>query len=117
MAGKLSFPKFLAGVPCVISVYSGGLGEDGSPSGEVVWSGKCVFNEKSESDARGDRLAVKSLGSVYVEGDTAPDITGSDGGTITLYPGTEKEAKMRVWRVEKPRNPDGTVNHTKFYLI
>ena len=47
-----------------------------------------------------------------IPGDIAPGISVISDGEVKVF-----EGKRNIYKVEKARNPDGTVNYTKLELI
>jgi hypothetical protein len=89
-----------------------GTGQDayGNPSGTTV-TGRCRLIEKTEQRLDAERRLISLKGTVYMSGDIAPNLPVIEGGTVTI--------NGRTWSIhsaDRPRNPDGTVHHTKLYL-
>ena len=81
----------------------------GTPT-EVSFSGKCRFVEKTSHTINDDGIEVKCSGVIYMNGDIADGVRIRTG-TVSIAGET-----WQVMSADKPRNPDGTVHHTKLYL-
>lgn len=72
---------------------------------------KCRLVERSTRRVDGEGKLVYLKGWIYVSGDVAAGLAVVEGGSVTI--------SGRSWTidsVERPRNPDGTVHHSKIYL-
>lgn len=106
---KLPFPSWLLATDYNILLHKEGISEDGEPLISFSHSGKCIFSEKSKRVIDTDGKQITLLGKVIVEGDIAPELRTISDGVITIN-GREYEIHVGY----RPRNPDGTVNHTMF---
>lgn len=95
-------------VPVTIELH-GGIGRDGSPEILGSWSGKVNYSEKARrvQDKEGRWISLSAV--IHVAGDIIPGVM-FQSGTVKVkgYDGTRPI--VGYWR---PRNPDGTVNHTR----
>ena len=133
---KLPFPNWLLNTDCTITLNSEGVGRNGEPIVAVTWTGKCIFSEKEKTviDAEGKKTVL--LGEVIVKGDIAPDLKSISDGQITIsdvvYVNGElfinsvpvSDGKISIngkpYKIHKgyrPRNPDGSIHHTKFEVM
>lgn len=67
--------------------------------------------EKSTRILDAEKRLIQLSGHLYMAGDIAPSLTVIEGGTVTIGGRT-----WQTYSAERPRNPDGTVHHTKLYL-
>ena len=107
---KFPYPKHLDITPIKVTVTSG-ISEEGEPLQEEIYNGKCrlVSGAKYIRDADGKQVRIESV--VYIGGDIAPSHSTFTGSVCIN--GLER----KIYRVNRPLNPDGTVNHTKLELI
>lgn len=130
---KLPFPDWLAKTPCTITLNRNGVGRNGEPIEAVTWTGKCIFSEKEKTVIDADGKKITLLGEVIVKGDIAPTLKSISDGQITIsdviylngelfinsVPISEGEITINgvpyeIHKGYRPRNPDGSVHHTKF---
>ena len=109
--GKLPYPKFADVTPCEITL-SGGLSEDGESTVLESWSGKVNFSEKAKRIQDKDGRWVQLSGVIHVGGDILPGVIFTEG-TVAI----EGYPIRTIVGYARPRNPDGTVNHTRLELI
>lgn len=103
MGMKLPFPKFLANTP--IEVYRTELGEDGEEE-EKVFDGECIYTDKQKQVMTTDKQLVTLSGKAVIEGniDISEGYINKDG------------IKKRIYSIERPLNPDGSVFSTELNL-
>ncbi len=110
---KVKFPDFLLRTPCVICLYAEGLSENGGPK---IYKDnikeRCIFSEHVKRVFDKDGKTVILSGKVIVKGDVAPKLKTLSGGKITV-----NKREFSIHAAHRPRNPDGTVNHTEFEII
>ena len=89
-----------------------GTGQDayGNAAGTTV-TGRCRLVEKVEQRLDAERRLISLKGTVYMSGDIAPALPVIEGGTVTI-----NGREWSIYSVDRPRNPDGSVHHTKLYL-
>lgn len=111
MAGKLPYPKFADVTPCNI-VLHGAPSSTGAPTVLAEWSGKVNFSEKVKRVQDKDGQWVQLSGVIHVAGDILPGVIFT-GGTVAIagYP------TRKIVSYTRPRNPDGSVHHTRLELI
>ena len=98
-------------LPCTITLM-GEVGEDGAPEVVGEWSGKVNFSEKAKRVQSADGLWIKLAGVIHVKGDILPGVQFVEGiAAIEGYP------ERLIIGYSRPRNPDGSVNHTRLELI
>lgn len=114
---KVPFPDFLLRTPCEIKLNTGNVTEDGDKEIYVVNKVgdkelKCIYSEGSRTVYDKDGKKVTLTGKVIVKGDIAPKLKSVSDGTIVI-----NDNEMLIHKGLRPRNPDGTVHHTEFYVI
>lgn len=103
MGMKLPFPKFLANTP--ITVFKTELGEDGEEE-EKVFDGKCIYTDKQKQVMTAEKQLVTFSGKAVIEG----NIPIKEG--YIKVNGDEK----KIYSIERPLNPDGSVFSTELNL-
>jgi len=113
MPRKLVYPKWFDQTPVTVNVTQG-TNDQGEPLVVATYIGKCNHVEKSKTVRIGDGQYKKLAGSLTIRGDIAPGtatLAGVEGSVI--IGGTTWE----IFTAHRPKNPDGSVNHTKLELI
>ncbi len=111
MPGNLPFPRFLAKTSIRV-ILTGELNEDGEPSEILVYEGHCIYSEKSQQVLDDERRLIRLSARALIEGDIYP------GGDIQGYVQIAgSETKRTIFRVSRPRNPDGSVFSTELELM
>lgn len=110
MIKKLNYPSFFDVTPITI-VVTDGLNEDGTEKEVLRKDIKCNFSETTKRVQNKDGLWVSLSGVVHFKGDICPDISNPTGYVIIFG------RKIIISNYSRPRNPDGTVNHTKLELM
>lgn len=111
MISKLPYLKQWDVTPCEITLH-GGLDEDGGPEVIGSWKGLVNYSEKARRVQDKDGQWIQLAGVIHVKGDILPDVQFEDGiAKVEGYP------ERRIIGYSRPRNPDGTVNHTRLELI
>jgi len=111
MTGKLPYLNIWDVTPCSIKI-EGGMSEDGEPVELASWSGKVNYSEKAKRVQDKDGRWVQLAAVIHVKGDIIPGVVFK-GGVVTI---TGLPART-ITGYARPRNPDGTVNHTRLELI
>lgn len=111
MIAKLPYLKQWDVTPCKIEL-STEFGEDGGPEITATWEGLVNFSEKVRRVQDADGQWVQLSGVIHVKGDILPGEIFEDGtATVAGY------GAKRILSYTRPRNPDGSVNHTRIELI
>jgi hypothetical protein len=105
---KFPFPKWNQVTP--VKVYRTALSEDGEPVATLLYDGKCFYDEKSRRVMDAKHVLVLLSGLIIIEGDIAPSYTSFEGYVMF---GSERKD---IYRVKRPRNPDGSVFSTELEL-
>ncbi|MFD3272675.1 hypothetical protein ACE3MS_21500 [Paenibacillus dendritiformis] len=104
---KFPFPRWNQVTP--VKVYQTELSEDGEPVEDLIYDGKCFYDEKSRQVLNAERQLVQLSGLIIIEGDINP------GKLIEGYVLIGGERKV-IYRTKRPRNPDGSVFSTELEL-
>lgn len=102
---KLPFPKFLLKTPC--KIYTTTLNEDGEDVLKSAFVGKCIYTNKQKTIMTPDRQLIMLSGKVVIEG----NINVIEGSYVEV-----NKEKKRVFSIEKPINPDGSIFSTELNL-
>ncbi|MFT8347688.1 hypothetical protein [Clostridium saccharoperbutylacetonicum] len=106
MGLKLPFLKHLAKTD--IEVRSTTLGEDGEED-TPLYTGKCIYTDKTKQVMNAERQLITLSGKAVIEGDIKPKETIE--GYIKV-----NGIKKKIYSVERPLNPDGSVFSTELNL-
>lgn len=91
----------------------GGIGEDGDNEVLGTWSGKVNYSEKSKRVQNKTGQWILLSATIRVKGDILPGVEFVSGTVKVSGYDTVKS----IVSYTRPRNPDGTVNHTKLELV
>ena len=98
---------------CDVKLYQEGLSEEGEPLTSLdIKNEKCRFVEKSKTIITADGKKVELVGKVILLGDIAPEIKKISGGEVIV-----NNSKYEIYQASRPRNPDGSVQHTTLELM
>lgn len=95
--------------PVVVHITDG-IAEGGEPQEAATYTGLCNYAEKSKIVRAADGTLVQLAASLTIGGDIAPDVPVLNGSV---------DVAGRTWNITtsgRPRNPDGSVNHTALGL-
>ena len=106
MGLKLPFPKFLANTP--IEVWVEGTNTNGDYEEKKIFEGKCIYTDKSRQVLNAERELILLSGKVVIEGSI---YDGPFEGYIKV-----NGVKKKIYSIERPLNPDGTVFSTELNL-
>lgn len=110
----MRWPKLVPPEVChtpVTICLTDGNDEDGSPKVVRTLSKSCNYSEKARQVIDAQRHLVQLEATALLDGDIAPGLVLA--GSVELPDGTVRA----IYRSERPRNPDGTVNYTKLELM
>ena len=107
---KLPYLEFWDVTPVTVTITNG-IDENGAPAVVATYVGNCNYSEKSNYALSSDGQRTKLSGTLTIGCDIAPSV-GIVEGTVTINGVTNK-----IFGGSRPRNPDGTVNHTTLELI
>lgn len=94
-----------------ITVYLTEQGKGGKKETEETWTGLCNFSETHKRVQNSQGIWVHLSGVVHIKGDIFPDKDHIEGYVII------NGQKLNIDYSSRPRNPDGTINHTRLELI
>ena len=96
---------------CVVLIHDTKPSENGDFPTKRTYTGKCNLSEKSRTvrSANGEYVRLSCV--LHIQGDIAPDMSTFSGKAVV------NGRTMLIETVDRPRNPDGTVHHTRLGLI
>lgn len=112
------YPKLVPPEMCHTEVeitFTKGLDTDGSPKVVTSFTAMCNYSEKSRQVMSADRQLIELSACALFNGDIAPGIDLA--GEVLVKNAGAPDVVRRIYRGERARNPDGTVNFTKLELI
>lgn len=89
-----------------------GLDEYGEPLEQVVYEGRCNYQDKSRTILTEGKKLVEITGTALFPGDICPELPVISGGSAVVF-----GVKRRIQQGRKARNPDGSCNFTEILLI
>lgn len=110
---KFPYLKQWDNAVCEVSITDTEPSENGDFPTKSTYTGACNLSEKSTTVRNPDGEYVKLSCVLHIKGDIAPDLA-TFSGRVKVN-GSNKE--MLIETVDRPRNPDGTVHHTRLGLI
>ena len=105
-------PKKFCKTPIKVIIFQEGISEDGEPLKAIEIDTKCNYQDKAKAVLTAEQKLIKIEGTVLIPGDIAPGISVISDGEVKVF-----EGKRNIYKGEKARNPDGTVNYTKLELV
>lgn len=106
MGFKLPFPKMLANTP--IEVWGEDTNTDGDYEEKNIFEGKCIYTDKSKQVLNAERQLILLSGKAVIEGSI---YDGPFEGYVKV-----NGMKKKIYSIERPLNPDGTVFSTELSL-
>ena len=106
MGLKLPFPKWLANT--LIQVFYEGINTDGDYEEKIIFEGKCIYTDKARQVLNAERQLITLSGKAVIEGSI---YDGPFEGYVKV-----NGVKKKIYSIERPLNPDGTVFSTELNL-
>lgn len=110
MIKKLLYPSFFDVTPIKVCLID--VSEEGEEVVIATWEGLCNFSESNKRVQNNKGFWVHLSGVVHIKGDIFPDYPVISKGYVVL-----NNKKINISHATRPRNPDGTVNHTRLELM
>ena len=107
MGLKLPFPRWLANTP--IEVWFEGTNTDGDYEEKMIFEGKSIYTDKAKQVLNAERQLILLSGKVVIEGSI---YDGPFEGYLKV-----KGVKKKIYSIERPLNPDGSIFSTELNLI
>lgn len=105
-------PKRLCKTPVIVEIEQEGLNKYGEPLESIVIKDMCNYQDSAKTVLTAEKKLIQLSGTALLPGDIAPELPNITSGTVTV-----NKVTRRIFRGEKARNPDGTVNYTRLDLI
>ena len=107
MGLKLPFPKWLANTP--IEVWFEETNTDGDYEEKKIFEGNCIYTDKSKQVINAERQLITLSGKAVIEGSIYD----------SLFEGYIKinGVKKKIYSIERPLNPDGSIFSTELSLM
>lgn len=96
---------------CKVSIMDTEPSENGDFPVLSTYEGRCNLSEKSRTVRSPDGEYVRLSCVIHIKGDIAPNLVTFSGKA------TVNGKEMLIETVDRPRNPDGSVHHTRLGLI
>lgn len=104
-------PDKMFNTPCNIKFFASKLSEDGERTVIADVDTMCIYGDKAKSIMDAEKRIVQLEGSIMVKGDIANELSISDG--IVAVRGKQ----LKIYKVMRAMNPDGSVHHTTMELM
>ena len=108
---RFPYPSSWDNATCVVSIASTEQNENGEFPVVSTYDGPCNLSEKTTTIRGVDGQYVRLSSVIHIRGDIAPELP-EFSGEVEVNGMTKK-----IETVDRPRNPDGTVHHTRLGLI
>lgn len=105
-------PKKFCKTPIKATIFQEGISEDGEPLKATEVDTKCNYQDKAKTVLTAEQKLIRIEGTILIPGDIAPGISIISDGEVEVF-----GVKRKIYKGEKARNPDGTINYTKLELI
>ena len=106
-------PKKLFNSDWAISIDQDGISEDGEVLTATVVTAKCYYSGKAHQIMNAEKQIIRLEGTLIVLGDLFPTLT--EVATGTAKKGEQKAHK--IYKCDRPLNPDGSVYATVLELM
>jgi hypothetical protein len=106
-------PKKLFNQDWTISIGEGSINEDGEPAYDATVSAKCFYSGKAHQVMNAEKQIIRLEGTLIALGDLFPSVSVICTGIAQK--GEQKPYK--IYRCERPLNPDGSVYATVLELM
>lgn len=110
----MRWPQLVPASICTEEVkvhLTAGLGADGVPVELPAVEARCNYSEKMRQVLDHERRLVALAATALFPGDLAPKTPQLEGWVLV------RGIRREIFRAERARNPDGTVNYTKLELM
>lgn len=105
-------PKKLFNQDWIISIDQEGLSEDGEVLAAEIVTAKCWYSGKAHQVMNAEKQIIRLEGTLIALGDLFPTLPMIATGTVKYGAKTHK-----IYKCERPLNPDGTVYATVLELM
>lgn len=108
---KLPYLKQWDNAECTVSITDTKPSENGDFPVVATYSGGCNLSEKARTVRGTNGEYVRLSSTIHIKGDIAPTLDTFSGKVLV------NGKEMLIETADRPRNPDGTVHHTRLGLI
>ena len=108
---KFPYPKQWDNAECKVLITSTKPSENGDFPVLRTYEGGCNLSEKSRTVRSTNGQYIRLASVLHIKGDIAPDMSEFSGSAVV------NGIPRKIETVDRPRNPDGTVHHTRLGLI
>jgi hypothetical protein len=106
-----NIPKALFNTYVTVKLGNGQISEDGAEVYTVELSDKCYYSAKKYQVMNAEKQIIQLSGKMVFPYDIAP------GKDITTGTAAIGGITYKVYSVQRPLNPDGTIHHTTLELM
>lgn len=96
---------------CKVYITADKPSVDGEFEVLATYEGGCNLSEKARTVRAADGSYVRLASTIHIKGDIAPGLETFSGRAVV------NKQQLKIETVDRPRNPDGTVHHTRLGLI
>lgn len=108
---KFPYLDYWDNAKCRVSITGSEPSENGDFPELLSYEGNCNLSEKSRTVRNTNGEYVRLSCVIHIKGDIAPDLA-TFSGKVTV-----NGKEMLIETVDRPRNPDGSIHHTRLGLI
>lgn len=105
-------PKKIFNQDWIISINQDGISEDGEPVTAITVNAQCWYNGKARQVMNAEKQIIRLEGALVALGDLFPNLQVVASGTAQ-----KGEKHYKIYRCERPLNPNGTVYATILELM
>lgn len=105
-------PKKLFNQEWTISIGQDSISEDGEPLTAVTVTAQCWYNGKARQVMNAEKQIIRIEGTLVALGDLFPELQVIASGMVQ-----KGEKRYKIYKCERPLNPDGTVYATVLELM
>jgi hypothetical protein len=106
-------PKALFNQDWIITINQSGISEDGEVLPTVMVDAKCFYSGKAHQVMNAEKQIIRLEGSLIGLGDLFPDLPEISTGTAKR----NGQKSYKIYKCERPLNPDGSVYATVLELM
>lgn len=104
--------KYQCKTPISIRLELEEIDEDGAPVSAYVGEFLCNYQDSAKRVFQENKTWVQLSGVALLDGDIAPSMSAIAAGSAVVF-----GEQRKIYRGQKCRNPDGSVNYTRLELI
>lgn len=104
-------PDRVCKTPIHVIIEQEGISEEGEPLKALEGDFNCNYQDSAYRTLNEQKKLITLSGKAYFNGDIAPELPVISGGEVTVFGATR-----RIYKGNKARNPDGSVNYTLLEL-